>query len=111
MTLQAEVPPGYAGNTQQWAEDIVNYLIRNFARFGEALGEGGTGLADGTADNQSLRWDDGDQEWQATSTLQITDTGVLGCFSGTGVTQNISKFEVVAALPATTDSNTIYFVL
>ena len=104
-----EVPPPYSGDTQKWAEDISDYLLRNFLRLLSETGATGV-LPDGTADSQSLRWDDADQEWQATSTFKIGDSEVQGVASGAGVTQNVTRLEVVSSMPGTPDPNTIYFV-
>lgn len=47
----------------------------------------------------------------STERMRIDSAGVVtGLFTGTGVTQASSKFEVVTALPAAPDANTIYFV-
>ena len=47
----------------------------------------------------------------ATEKMRIDSDGVIkGLFTGVGITQKDSKFEVVAVLPGTPDANTIYFV-
>lgn len=47
-----------------------------------------------------------------TARFNIDSTGkIFGLFTGTGVTQSDSKFEVVSALPNNADTNTIYFVV
>lgn len=47
-----------------------------------------------------------------TARFKIDSTGkIFGLFTGTGVTQPDSKFEVVSALPNNADTNTIYFVV
>lgn len=37
MSRQPEYPPPYSGDTQKWAEDITDYLMRELQKINQSL--------------------------------------------------------------------------
>tara|TARA_R110000796_G_scaffold252002_1_gene384821 strand:- start:1651 stop:2238 length:588 start_codon:yes stop_codon:yes gene_type:complete len=101
---------GFGGNHTDASDSNILYGASVAAKSSGAFNSA-TDMPTDLVFNTGIAGFDGTSSAIGTERMRIDSAGVVtGLFTGTGVTQASSKFEVVTALPAAPDANTIYFV-
>ena len=101
-----------ANDVMKWENDNAFIWDNEDEVWRAILTQGGeNGVASGTVEGQTLRWNNTSKRYENTSILRVLNNGnVFGLFQGSGVAQQSSKVEVTTLLPTPADPNTLYIV-